>query len=211
MSLPSTRSTGPLLALALVAFVASPALAGPPLLCFPFDIGPATSLPWDKDNNQWKGMRADYDVSHLAADTVALLTPTTPVLVRMETLRRAALYATKDDKVAHGLVDTLVFRAKKAANAAPTDAALAEFDAGYLIETLKQTTYFAPSTASIVETRDGYVMVEHSLTLRNNDPSIAFAAALMTWGKADHNAHVQRAKAGATADMLLARNIDHVN
>jgi len=210
MSLPSTRSTGPLLALALVAFVASPALAGPPLLCFPFDIGPATSLPWDKDNNQWKGMRADYDVSHLAADTVALLTPTTPVLVRMETLRRAALYATKDDKVAHGLVDTLVFRAKKAANAAPTDAALAEFDAGYLIETLKQTTYFAPSTASIVETRDGYAMVQHSLTLRNNDPSIAFAAALMTWGKADHNAHVQRAKAGATADMLLARNIDHV-
>ena len=208
MSLPSTRSTGPLLALALVAFVASPALAGPPLLCFPFDIGPATSLPWDKDNNQWKGMRADYDVSHLAADTVALLTPTTPVLVRMETLRRAALYATKDDKVAHGLVDTLVFRAKKAA---PADAALAEFDAGYLIETLKQTTYFAPSTASIVETRDGYAMVQHSLTLRNNDPSIAFAAALMTWGKADHNAHVQRAKAGATADMLLARNIDHVN
>ena len=208
MSLPSTRSTGPLLALALVAFVASPALAGPPLLCFPFDIGPATSLPWDKDNNQWKGMRADYDVSHLTADTVALLTPATPILVRMETLRRAALYATKDDKVAHGLVDTLVFRAKKAA---PADAALAEFDAGYLIETLKQTTYFAPSAASIVETKDGYAMVQHSLTLRNNDPSIAFAAALMTWGKADHNAHVQRAKAGATADMLLARNIDHVN
>jgi hypothetical protein len=76
---------------------------------------------------------------------------------------------------------------------------------------LKQTTYFAPSTASIVETKDGYAMVQHSLTLRNNDPSIAFAAALMTWGKADHNAHVQRAKAGATADMLLARNIDHVN
>jgi hypothetical protein len=211
MSLLSTRSTRPLLALALVAFVASPALAGPPLLCFPFDIGPATSLPWDKDNNQWKGMRADYDVSHLTADTVALLTPTTPILVRMETLRRAALYATKDDHVAHGLVDTLVFRAKKSANAAPADAALAEFDAGYLIETLKQTTYFAPSTASIVETKDGYAMVQHSLTLRNNDPSIAFAAALMTWGKADHNAHVQRAKAGATADMLLARNIDHVS
>ena len=208
MSLPSTRSTGPLLALALVAFVASPALAGPPLLCFPFDIGPATSLPWDKGNNQWKGMRADYDVTRLTADTVALLTPATPILVRMETLRRAALYATKDDKVAHGLVDTLVFRAKKAA---PADAALAEFDAGYLIETLKQTTYFAPSTASIVATKDGYAMVQHSLTLRNNDPSIAFAAALMTWGKADHNAHVQRAKAGATADMLLARNIDHVN
>jgi hypothetical protein len=32
----------------------------------------------------------------------------------------------------------------------------------------------------------------------------------MTWGKADHNAHVQRARAGATADMLLAKNIDHL-
>jgi hypothetical protein len=186
MLLLPSRLARPLFSLALVALVATPALAGPPLLCFPFDIGPATSLPWDKDNNQWKGMRADYDVSHLTADTVALLTPATPILVRMETLRRAAA-------------------------APPAEAALAEFDAGYLIETLKQTTYFAPSAASIVETKDGYAMVQHSLTLRNNDPSIAFAAALMTWGKADHNAHVQRAKAGATADMLLARNIDHVN
>ena len=53
MSLLSTRSTRPLLVLALVAFVASPALAGPPLLCFPFNIGPATSLPWENDNNPW--------------------------------------------------------------------------------------------------------------------------------------------------------------
>jgi len=210
MSLFSSRVARPLIALALTAVVAEPVFAGPPLLCFPFDIGPATSLPWDKDNTHWKGMRADYDVSHLTGDTVALLTPTTPILVRMETLRRAALYATKDDQIAHGLVDALVFRAKKSANAAPAEASLAEFDAGYLIETLKQTTYFAPSTASIVAKMDGYAMVQHSLTLRNDDPSIAFAAALMTWGKADHDAHVRRAKAGASADMLLARNIDHV-
>jgi hypothetical protein len=58
---------------------------------------------------------------------------------------------------------------------------------------------------------DGYAMVQQSLAARNNDPSIAFAAALMTWGKTDHAQHVQRAKAGATADTLLARNIEHVS
>jgi hypothetical protein len=34
--------------------VASPALAGPPLLCFPFDIGAAKSLPMGKGN--WHAM-----------------------------------------------------------------------------------------------------------------------------------------------------------
>src|SRR5262249_21279856 len=132
MLLPS-RLVRPLLAVSLVAVTTAPALAGPPLVCFPFDIGPATSLPWNSTDRDYKGMRADYDVSHLTSDTVALLTPSTPILVRMETLRRAALYATKDDHVAHGLVDALVFRAKKSANAASGEAALAEFDAGYLI------------------------------------------------------------------------------
>jgi len=209
MSLLPSRLVRPLLAIALVAATAAPALAGPPLVCFPFDIGPATSLPWDRDNSHWKGMRADYDVSHLTSDTVALLTPSTPIVVRMETLRRAAIYATTSDKVARSLVDTLVARAKK--SAPPAEAALAEFDAGYLIETMKQTGPIAASSAAVVAGMDGYAMVQHSLGLRNNDPSIAFAAALMTWGKADHNTHVQRAKAGAAADMLLARNIDHVS
>src|SRR5262249_43774732 len=148
---------------------------------------------------------------HLTGDTVALLTPSTPILVRMETLRRAALYATKDDHAAHGLVDTLVTRAKKSASASRGEAALAEFDAGYLIETMKQVAPISPTTGAIVASMDGYSMVQHSLTLTNDDPSIALAAALMTWGKAGHDAHVQRAKAGATADMLLAKNIDHVN
>ena len=208
MSLMPSRFLRPLLTVALVAFTAAPALAGPPLVCFPFDIGPATSLPWDKDNNHWKGMRADYDVSHLTGDTVALLTPSTPIVVRMETLRRAAIYSTTSEKVARALVDTLLARAKK--SAPPEEAALAEFDAGYLIETMKQTGPIAASSAAVVKEMDGYSMVQHSLAARNNDPSIAFAAALMTWGKSDHAQHVQRAKAGATADMLLAKNIDHL-
>jgi hypothetical protein len=209
MSLLPSRLVRPLLAVTLVAFTAAPALAGPPLVCFPFDIGPATSLPWDRDNSHWKGMRADYDVSHLTGDTVALLTPVTPIVVRMETLRRAAIYATTSEKAARALVETLLARAKR--SAPPAEAALAEFDAGYLIETMKQTEPFSASAAAVVKGMDGYAMVQQSLAARNNDPSIAFAAALMTWGKTDHAQHVQRAKAGATADTLLARNIEHVS
>ena len=56
-------------------------LAGPPLLCHPFDIGDARSLPWDGTRAFWQG-RADYRLENLAADTEALgLMPSTPVIV----------------------------------------------------------------------------------------------------------------------------------
>ena len=92
------------LALVLVAALASPALAGPPLVCFPFDIGTARSLPWAPDTG-WKGLRDDYDLTKLTSDTTSLLSSSTPIVVRMETLRRAALYATRDEAVAKDLLD----------------------------------------------------------------------------------------------------------
>ena len=63
--------------------VASPAFAGPPLLCFPFETGGAASLPMK--SGDWKGVDVKYDVSRLTEDTLALLTPATPVVARMET------------------------------------------------------------------------------------------------------------------------------
>ena len=56
---------------------ARPALAGPPLLCFPFDIGAARSLPIGQGS--WRAIDPRYDVSHLVDDTLALLAPQTPV------------------------------------------------------------------------------------------------------------------------------------
>jgi hypothetical protein len=47
-------------AAAVSMLVASPALAGPPLLCFPFDIGVAKSLPMGKGN--WHAIDRSYDV-----------------------------------------------------------------------------------------------------------------------------------------------------
>ena len=92
-------------AMLAVLALAAPVLAGPPLLCHPFNIGDARSLPWDGTRAFWEG-RADYRLEHLAADTEALLTPSTPVIVRMETLRRAALYASADAEIAAGLYTT---------------------------------------------------------------------------------------------------------
>src|SRR3954468_707412 len=80
-----------------VAGLAQPAFAGPPLLCHAFDIGAANSLPWTTTAGAaWYEGQAGYDLQRLSTDTEALLTPSTPVIERMETLRRAAIYASRD-------------------------------------------------------------------------------------------------------------------
>src|SRR3977135_861961 len=75
-------------AAAALLVLAGSAIAGPPLICPAIDIGSADSLPWPRSGWNLSGQE-NYDVSHLVPDTLALLAPSTPVLVRMETLRRA--------------------------------------------------------------------------------------------------------------------------
>jgi hypothetical protein len=190
----------------LSAGFVSPALAGPPLVCFPFDIGTSASLPWNSSSGSFKGMRSDYDLGRLNRDTVALLAPETPVLVRMETLRRAALYASADDAIARGLLETLRARAEHSG----ADNALVQFDAGYLIETYRQIAPITPAMGRIVGDLDGYALVTASLAARHGDPAIAFAAALITAGHGAYTDHVRMARAGASTDVLLARNIEHI-
>jgi hypothetical protein len=63
-----------------------------PLVRWALQIGEAKSLPWG-DPRSWKAGAQDYDIDRVPADAQALLTPETPVLARMETLRRVvALY-----------------------------------------------------------------------------------------------------------------------
>src|SRR5262245_20317705 len=83
----------------LFAAVPGTAYAGPPLICHPLDAGSAPLLPWGSGNG-WKSPLASYDVQKLTADTLQLLTPTAPVLARMENMRRATIYAGQDRKVA---------------------------------------------------------------------------------------------------------------
>jgi hypothetical protein len=212
----------PLLIIALVA-TARPALAGPPLLCHPFDIGSAESLPWDGSANQWWKERPDYNRQNLIKDTEALLTPSTPVIVRMETLRRAALYASHDQQVATQLLAALTRRAKDAERAgSPTAAAMALFDAGYLAETFKQIGHLgqspefrtrAQAMATVAANAEGYALVSRSLSLRPDDPGLQFAAAVINADRdrAAYQQHAAKARRGAAQDALVARNLKHIS
>lgn len=226
---PSTRSTlrfGIIASTLLLALAgaARPAFAGPPLLCHPFDIGTAKSLPWS-GTSSWYDSKPGYDLQKLADETEALLTPTTPVIVRMETLRRAAIYASGDPLVAKRLFLTLNDRVRTSGSDAAANA-LALFDAGYLTETLKEIGRLgahgfreinmnAEAMASLVKGVDGYAMVQKSLALRANDPSIEFASALIaastTERKDRYAIHAEKARAGAKQDALLAKNLKQIS
>jgi hypothetical protein len=191
------------------------AFAGPPLLCHPFDIGNARSLPWDGARG-WANGRADYNVKNLVRDTEELLTPSTPVIVRMETLRRAALYASRDGEVAKQLLSALNARARRSAGA-NTDP-LALFDAGYLTETFRQITQLegesefrsaARTLRGAFDNADGYALVKKSATMKPDEPALEFAAALIALGveRASYPQHATKARQGTSKDSLLARNI----
>jgi hypothetical protein len=143
-------------------------------------------------------------------DSLALLSPELPVIVRMETLRRAAIYSQRDQAVASGLLVRLMARALDAKESKAR--ALARFDAGYLVETYKQAKGMIPEQGSrqprlnLAESLNGYGWVTQALQLRGEDPVMEFAASLMEGGDWP-NSHFERALAGATEGSLLARNL----
>jgi hypothetical protein len=194
--------------------IAVPALAGPPLICHAIDIGSEHSLPWINSGWNLTGQE-QYDVSHLVTDTLTLLTPNTPVLLRMETLRRATLYGQQRTAVAK----ELLFRLEARTRENPKDA-LAAFDFGYLAECYRQASWLRqhtdwlkvsgdPTAANLATKIDGYSWVVKAIALRGSDPQMEFAAALMTTegARGEHDRHLQNAMAGAKADAMLARNL----
>ncbi len=182
------------------------AQAGPPLICHPIEIGQAKSLPWVEFNHRGS---TDYDLKNLSRDTLAILDSQTPVLVRMETLRRATIYARQDPRTAKELITRLQARAANSDAAGRPDA-LAWFDVGYLAEAYKQ--WMGKSEPNPAAGLDGYSWVRKAISLRGSDPEMEFAAAMITLpGRPDgaHRDHVQKAMAGAKHDPLLAQNLDH--
>lgn len=190
----------------LVSLVfAASAQAGPPLICHSIEIGQAQSLPWISEGWNLSGAEK-YDLKNLVRDTLAILNPSTPVLVRMETLRRASLYARKDPQAAKELLARLIARTSAGETAGHPDA-LAFFDAGYLAETHKQS--FGKDSQNPATGIDGYLQVKRAIELRGEDPQMEFAAAMITVSgrKNEHREHVVRATAGAKRDPLLAQNL----
>ena len=199
---------------AALLVIAARALAGPPLICHSIDIGTAQSLPWTSSGWNLSGQET-YNVDHLVQDTLSLLVPGTLVLVRMETLRRATLYAQQRTPIAK----ELLFRLEARTRENPKDA-LAAFDFGYLVECYRQASWLHQHTdwlkasgdvtsGNLTMKIDGYDSVRKAIALRGTDPQMEFAAALMTTERAreEHDRHLQNAMAGAKADALLARNL----
>lgn len=111
------------------------AQAGPPLICHPYNIGAAQSLPWGTGAAAgWDNPDPGYNVQQLSADTLKLLNDKAPVLVRMETMRRAAIYGASDHRAATELLSNLRKRSEEGNT-------LALFDYGYFVETIKQLQF----------------------------------------------------------------------
>lgn len=209
MKNPPASALRALTALLLAAFLSITAHAGTPLICHPYAIGDAQTLP----GGSWKGADPSYDRTNLVRDTLALLMPDTPVLVRMETLRRAAIYATanmrgwakntsytiEDRKIAGTLLEKLRTRAIEATD---QTRALALFDLGFFTETLRQT--------NLDPALDGYDLLLKVAELRPADADVQFALVLASsWPKRrNYSAHLTQATAGAKPGTLLAANLE---
>ncbi len=187
-----------------VLSVATP--AGPPLICHPIEIDGANSLPWI--SHDWKLTGAEkYDTKNLVADTLAILNSSANILVHMETLRRATLYAKSDPAVARQLLTAIVAGTKSISPRSRQSEALHLFDSGYLAEAYKQWLGEQNNPAHGL---DGYALVKEAIHLRGgSEPQMDFAAALIGLGgpAMDQREFAQKAIAGGATDPLLARNL----
>ena len=199
---------------------ASAASAGPPLICHPFTTGAdAPLLPW-AEGNQWHQPDPNYDRASLVADTLRLLSSDAPILVRMENMRRATIYAEESPSMAAELLVAVVERTK----AKPADArmeALAWFDAGYLVETYRQLGLIYQHEMRPAHSRwtslvpeelaelDGYALVQKAVALApTSQAELDFASALMSREPLTAT-HLRRAASSAADGSLLALNLEH--
>ena len=197
-------------------------IAGPPLICHPFEIGEAKSIAWD--GKQWRDVKKDYDLNQLVPDVMAILETDAPVLVRMETMRRAAVYAVwslrdakvgfdpKGERAAIALLDKILAR-KNAAEVRgfKTKAdKLALFDAGYLLETYKYIG-FEEIAKNPVLSAESLAWVEKANNALACPGEIELALAIILQNHqgttAAQDKHLKNAVGKAAEGSLLAKNI----
>jgi hypothetical protein len=211
------KSVRTVVAAAALMLVATAAQAGPPLICHPFETGQTSLLPWANAPG-WNTPDPSYDVTRLVADTTRLLAPETPVLPRMETLRRATIYASQRRDVAFELLTAVLGRAL-AAQAADSRDPLLLLDAAYVIEAFRQAgglhRWATAASREKFFSRElgdlrGHAFMDRAITLSGGKPELEFAASLMYEGPTAAE-HRRRAVAGAQRGSLLAKNLERVN
>jgi len=196
---------------AAVVSAATPAFAGPPLICHPFETRGGALLPWSAPSaaTQWNAPLGSYKVANLTTDVMKLLDADAPVLTRMENMRRATIYASKDPAIARQLLDAVIGRAQSAR----TGEAQPLFDAGYLIESYRQAEWIREHRGSDWAAVDatlktgGYPFVRKAIAMSSGtNAEMEFAASLMTQG-ATASEHRARAAAAAVSGSALAANL----
>jgi hypothetical protein len=189
---------------ATLILAAGTAFAGPPMICHSYVTGDEPSLPWGADKNSWNNPDPKYETARLAGDTLRLLDADMPLLTRMETLRRATVYASKNAAAGLELASRLMARAL-ASEVKGQSNGLALFDAGYFIESMKQMSHISKSNA--LADIDGYDLARRSLPVLQDKPVAEYALGLMRSSSTWPNEHIRRAVAGAPEGSLLARNL----
>ena len=183
--------------------LAGAAFAGPPLICHTYSIGNDSSLPWGTDKNSWNNPDPRYDATNLAGDTLKLLDAGKPLLTRMETLRRAAVYSSKNTAAGLELANRLMARALASEVKGQNSTAL--FDAGYFVESMKQMAHMSKST--VFSGIDGYDWAKRSLPGLQDKLTGEYALGLMQAESSWPNEHMRRAVTGAQEGSLLAQNL----
>ena len=189
-----------LTAAVFAALGASLVLAGPPLICHPFEIGQAESLPWGTGDG-WNNPDPGYDLSRLVPETLALLSPRTPVIVRMEAMRRATIYASKKERMAADLLK----KVRERTTGAGANDSLAWFDAGYLTETYRQFNDL--TRRAIPEGQDGYAWTLKAIAMGGDVAAMEYAASLIKAYSSWPNEHLRKAQAAAKPGSLLSINL----
>ena len=176
----------------MLLLLSQTASAGLPLVCNPFDAGNSELLPWDKPSGQYT-TDPRYPLERLTSDTLRLLSPQTPTVARMENLRRATVYASKNRAVANELLKAVLERARQPTED-PRSAAFSWFDAGYLVETYRQWGMTQdrdmlgafdaahPDLRREVGALDGYTLVSKAIAA-THEPQMELAASLIAQGR----------------------------
>ena len=199
--------------------IAAAAYAGPPIMCNPLEIAKAKSLPMGDGAFECdKG----YNAKNLVADTIKLLDDQPSPIVRMESLRRATVYAGEHTDRRDDLARRLAYRALDASCAPDKEqAAAALFDAGFLATCCGEMGYELEGNPGEQDKIAGYGWLMGALAKLPSDsaqrPEIEFGIAVAghpaMHGRNSPNvqtrydAHIRSAAKAAQPGSLLEQNL----
>ncbi len=184
--------------LAALMLVSSSAVAGPPCVCWPVEVGDAPTLETE-----------NRTPTQIADDTLRLLKPSLPVLARMEVLRRSAAALQGEPVLVDRVFGRLCARVLDVETGKAEHPGRAWFDAGYAAQAFQQAGML---------NRHGYDWIAKGLekAAEADKGAMHFGAALTCLMKPhprhrNFGAHLGKMRAAAASDPLLQKNFDIVS